>query len=94
MSTSSATLDVTPEFLGFDVGMFNSEWSHCSSILNEVLFGNEPKMRAFAARLNEALLLSTADDVRELLALRESLLKRGAALEDCEAFHGFAISAP
>lgn len=86
--------DVGQKFLGFDVGIFESESSHFSSILNEVIYGHEPEMRAFAALLNEALLFSTVDDARDLHALRERLLKRGADLEDCGVFHTYAVYTP
>lgn len=67
--------------LGFDVGYFESEWSHFSSILNEVLFGSEAEMRAYAKRLNSSLLFASGSDAADMLLTREQLLCRGADLE-------------
>jgi hypothetical protein len=69
-------------FAGFDVGYFESEWSHFSVILCEVIFGVNSELRSFCSRLNEHLLLSTLEDARALLTERSRLVRLGRDLEE------------
>jgi hypothetical protein len=66
---------------GVDIGYYESEYSHYSVILNEVIFGAYDELRRFAAVLNEHLLLSSPADARELLAERGRLAAQGADVE-------------
>jgi hypothetical protein len=78
-------------FLGIDLGFFESEWSHFSSILHEVVYGLEAELRAFSERLNEALLFDTIHDACDLQATRERLVRSGADIETCAAVEPVAI---
>jgi hypothetical protein len=66
---------------GFDIGYFESEWSHYSAILNEVLFGRYDELRTFAGRLNEHLLVATVELGLALIKERHRLLAMGRDLE-------------
>ena len=66
---------------GFDVGYFESEWSHYSTILNEVLLGSKAEFRAFAPRLNGHLLLPELSDAHALIAEHKRLLALGRDVE-------------
>lgn len=66
---------------GLDIGYYESECSHYSVILNEVIFGAYDELRRFAGVLNEHLLLSSPADARELLAERSRLAAHGADVE-------------
>lgn len=68
--------------LGFDWGYFNSEWSHYSLVLNEILFGNKEPFRRLAAKLNKDLLFSNPNEVVLAAKLRDAMLERGEDLED------------
>lgn len=69
------------ECIGFDVGTCESEWSHFSCILNEVLYGTDPELRAIASLLNGQLLLPDMTAVNALLVARRNASERGADLE-------------
>ena len=70
---------------GFDVGFFESQWSHYSTILNEVVFGAHSALRAFAKLLNQALLFESDEQVASLLALRAELARGGADVEESQS---------
>jgi hypothetical protein len=50
-------------------------------------------MRAFADRLNDALLLPSAPHDHDLLAVRNHLVARGADLEGGAVFEAYAVYA-
>jgi hypothetical protein len=79
---------------GFDVGYFQSQWSHFSVILNEVVFGVHPELRLFASRLNEHLLLSRLESASELIAERKRLAAAGKDLEAVMTLETFAVLLP
>jgi len=66
---------------GFDLGYFESEWSHFSIILNEVLLGVHVELRSFAGGLNEHLLLAKPEDAVPILTERNRLAKLGNDFE-------------
>jgi hypothetical protein len=66
---------------GIDVGYFESEYSHFSVILHEVLLGTYEELRSFAGRLNGHLLLPSLADGRELMAVRARLAAQGKDVE-------------
>lgn len=68
-------------FRGWDFGYLEGEYCVFSSILNEVLFGFIPEMRAFGTTLNACLLFSNRRDASTLDAARRRLLASGADLE-------------
>lgn len=76
---------------GFDFGYFDSEWSHFSVVLNEVLFGVHSELRSFASRLNEHLLLGTLGDAVALLTERNRLAQTGVDLEQGDVMEPIAI---
>lgn len=71
-------------FAGFDVGYFESEWSHFSIVLSEVLWGVCDELRLFAGRLNEHLLFWRREDAQALLELHHRLAQQGERLEEGE----------
>jgi hypothetical protein len=79
---------------GFDLGYFDSEWSHFSVVLNEVLFGVHSELRSFASRLNEHLLLGTLEDAIALLAERNRLAGTGVDLEQGDLMEPIAVFLP
>jgi len=83
--------DAEVRFLGFEVGYFESDVSHFSSLLNEVIYGVEVGMTSLYACLNASLLLSSLSQVSELLSARVKLRSLGADLEEGELFQGYAI---
>lgn len=72
------------EFVGYDVGYYESEYLHYSVILNEVLYGSCARLNAFVERLNMQLLATAEADALELLAIRESIGKSECDLEKGE----------
>jgi hypothetical protein len=76
---------------GFDLGYFDSEWSHFSVVLIEVLFGVHPELRAFASRLNEQLLMENVEDAIALLTERNRLAQRGVDLEQGDLIEPIAV---
>jgi len=68
--------------VGFDLGYFESEWSHFSVLLNEVIYGTDAHLRRFAEALNESLLVPSLEVARELIAKRSQLAAVGADLEE------------
>jgi hypothetical protein len=79
---------------GFDVGYFESEWSHFSVILNEVLFGVHDELRSFASRLNEHLLVETFEESWTLLKDRNRLARLGADLEQASRLEPIPVFLP
>jgi hypothetical protein len=77
----------SPKFrlLGFDVGAYESEFSHFSVILNEVLYGTLEELRDKASLLNEHLLCASDSSAFEVLRMHEILLERGADVEEMSA---------
>ena len=76
---------------GFDLGYFDSEWSHFSVVLNDVLFGVHAELRTFASRLNEHLLLGNLEDAITLLTERNRLAGAGVDLEECALIEPITI---
>jgi hypothetical protein len=72
----------TFQLAGFDVGAFLSRYAHFSVLLNEVIFGTLDELRGYAGRLNSNLLMPSAAQAQDLLALRARLHDSGADLED------------
>ncbi len=79
--------------IGFDVGFFESELSHFSVVLNEVIWGRIDELRSFAGKLNEHLLLKTLGDAQALARVHDSLAREGRDVEDGEV-EPFAIYVP
>ena len=69
------------QFVGFDVGYFESPYSHFSVVLNEVIWGVIDELRSFGSRLNRDLLLDDVRDALELTARHEMLARQGADVE-------------
>jgi hypothetical protein len=78
----------------FDVGYFESEWSHFSVILNEVLFGVHDELRSFASRLNEHLLVETFEESWTLFKDRNRLARLGADLEQAGRLEPIPVFLP
>jgi hypothetical protein len=76
--------DPTSAFCGYDYGNFVSEHNHFSSVLNEVVYGVNEEMSAFASRLNKALLFDTVADIAALESVRRRLKQLGRPLESEE----------
>ena len=57
-------------FLGYDVGYYCTEYLHYSVVLNELLYGTEPRLVQYASWLNTNLLFESAADARHLLKTR------------------------
>jgi hypothetical protein len=68
-------------FAGFDVGSYESEWSHFSVVLNEVIWGTNPELGAFARLLGDNLLLQNLYDARALVAVHDDLRIKGKDVE-------------
>jgi hypothetical protein len=68
-------------FAGFDVGFFESEWSHFSVVLNEVIFGNIPELVSFTAKLGPCLLFASLDDALALGAAYRRVANAGGDVE-------------
>lgn len=77
--------------IGFDLGYFESEWSHFSVVLNEIIYAIHPELRRFARRLNEHLLLATLEDALEVAMERSRLAAAGADIEDGPYIEPIAI---
>jgi hypothetical protein len=82
---SLSTHIVTGEFLGFDFGYYDDEYSVFSSIYNEAIHSPLTDLRRYASRLNESLLLPTPADVNAYRETRERLRLAGSDVEggDC-----------
>lgn len=80
--------------LGIDVGYYDSEWSHYSIVLNEVLFGADEEMRTFSARLNDSLLFEDEKAVAELYSARKRAIAKAIDIERIESLSSFVIYAP
>lgn len=76
---------------GFDVGYFETEWSHFSVVLNEILYATRPELRRFAAALNEHLLIPTLDTALEVIVERGRMATAGADLEQAAYIEPVAI---
>lgn len=68
-------------FVGFDVGYYESEYSHFSVVLNEIVAGSLQELRTLASSLNESMLVPTEVECAAILDLRARLLSAGADLE-------------
>lgn len=79
----SSEMDDLPgfEFVGYDLGYYESEFNHFSVLLNEVVFGSLLQLTKFRASLNECLLLMSDDDTDEIRYERERLLETDSDLE-------------
>ena len=78
-------------FAGFDLGCFESEHSHFSVVLNEVLCGGLAEMRRFSDALNEQLLVSSVDECTALLGQRRAVAAAGADVEELEDLEAIGI---
>lgn len=67
---------------GIDIGYYESEFSHYSIILNEVIFGIHDNLRAFGRILNGHLLLPSPEKAGAVLSARKELADRNADLEE------------
>ncbi len=79
--SSRPLLDPGLLLVGYDVGYWESRYSHFSSIFHEVLFGLSGPMRDLGTLLNRDLLFSTRDTASRLVILRKELLASGTDLE-------------
>jgi len=61
-------------FLGYDIGYFESEYNHFSTILNEIVFGEMDEMTRFGPVLNRSLLFDSSHDAERVVATRTRLL--------------------
>jgi hypothetical protein len=77
-------------FCGYDYGNFVSEFNHFSSVLNEVVYGVNDEMRAFAVSLNGALLFDSRQQVHALQSVRRFLRRDARQLESEEEGEEFA----
>lgn len=68
-------------FLGYDLGVFESEYNYFSVIFHDVLFGKHDPLRAFSAALNERLLIPSSFIAQRLAAIRRDLRRVAADLE-------------
>ena len=76
---------------GFDIGYFESEWSHFSVLLNEVVYASRPELRRFASALNKDLLAPTLALAIEVIAERSRLALTGADIEEAPHVEPIAI---
>jgi len=67
--------------IGFDIGYYESQWSHFSVLLNEVVYGVNATMTAFAIELNESLLCDSEQAAARIIAARRHLAEGEADLE-------------
>ncbi len=70
--------------IGFDVGYYESAWSHFSVVLNEVIWGTIDELRSFADKLNEYLLLNNVGDAEALVRRHVALASEGSDVEQGE----------
>jgi hypothetical protein len=73
------------QFMGYDVGVWESETNLFSILMNDVIFGRQPTLTQFADRLNSSLLLPGDGSVQDLIHAREQLVTAGADLETWDA---------
>jgi hypothetical protein len=76
---------------GFDIGYFESEWSHFSVLLNEVIYASRLELRRFASALNKNLLVPTMELALDVIAERGLLLETGADIEEAPHVEPIAI---
>jgi hypothetical protein len=69
-------------FAGFDVGFFESEWSHYSVVLHQVIWGRLPELASFANRLGPYLLLGALRDALALVSAHERVRAAGGDVEE------------
>jgi hypothetical protein len=69
------------EFVGFDVGYYESEYNHYSVVLNEVIYGSCDVLTAFNPELNGQLLIDTEKRAEALLAVRATVSRSECDLE-------------
>lgn len=80
--------------VGIDVGFYESQHTHFSMILNEVLFGAQETLRRFAGLLNTNLLFPSIDSATAGVEEHERLARDGARVEDAAQMRIFALFAP
>lgn len=78
-------------FVGYDLGFIESEWSHFSIILNEIIYGHLRELREFAEGLNEHLLIATESQAELILDRRGLLSSAGADVENGENMQAIAV---
>lgn len=77
--------------VGFDLGYFESEWSHYSILLNEVVYGLQSELRSYATKLNSFLLLDSIEEAAQLQNIRRKLFARGSDLEQIACIETIAV---
>ena len=80
-------------FAGYELGYFDSQWSHFSIILNEVLYGHDANLQSHARNLNENLLLHSKQEAQTLLVERANLARSGVDVEGGEKMCPIAVYA-
>ena len=80
-------------FAGLDVGFFESEWSHFSVVLNEVIFGNIPELVSFTDKLGPYLLFESLDDALALASAHMRIANAGGDVEQGD-FEPMAVWLP
>jgi len=76
-----ARAPVNFDFLGLELGHYESEWSVYSCVLHEIIYGINEGMRSYANHLNDSLLLPDGGVVSSVQQTREALLREGADKE-------------
>lgn len=71
----SARLPTYFEFVGFDFGVYATEYNYFSVLFHEVIFGQNDELRAFGLLLNPHLLFASTEVVGKVLKARELLSK-------------------
>lgn len=90
-SNPNANIAARWQFYGFDVGYFESEWSHFSVVLNEIVYGTRDELRQFVGVLNANLLVPSLDRAYTVRKEHERLLKTGADVEQCPCIEAISI---
>jgi hypothetical protein len=68
---------------GYDLGQFESQWSHFSVVLNEILVGSVDGRRSLQPWLNDALLFDSVATAMKAAEVRRTWQVKGADLERC-----------
>lgn len=76
---------------GFDIGYFESEWSHFSVVLSEILYGTHLGLRRFASELNQYLLVPSLEQSLEVIKERGRVAVTGADFEIADHIEPIAI---
>lgn len=74
------------EFLGFDFGFYDDEYSVFSSIYHEAIHSSLLELREYASRLNDSLLLPTEAEVAAYRETRDSLRENGEDVEGADCY--------